>query len=159
MKRLWLMGIMAFFVSGAAIAADFIEAQMKFRVLPDGRKDFRQEWVAEESLLRLTLGLKWDLWEPEVHARGFDLFQIAGSAPVFPDSFEGCSYYKGYGKIPGAADQENNQVVLEFRGPECQRMEEMFRQGTIAVHFYGVASVDPAFERTEVLRLQIWDIP
>lgn len=159
MKRiLATLLVCAAFVS-PALASDFVEAQMKFQVLENGKKDFSHEWSEEEELLRVRMGLTWDNYEEALHARGFNLRDIAESDMVYPASFEGCVFYKGYGSVPGAADLEKNEIFLEFKGPLCKEMVKNFSLGTIVVHFYDVATWEAGSRRTPVFRLQIWDYP
>lgn len=138
-------------------APDFIEAQMQYKVLSDGKKDFSYTWNEKEHFLQVRLGLTWQNFEDELHGQGFNLSDIADSYQVFPDAPENCSYYKAHGKVSGRTDLDNNVVYAEYKGEGCLEMLSNFSLGTFVIHFYNVGSMDGSQRRTEVVRLQLWD--
>lgn len=141
-----------------ARAEDFVEGQMKYKVLADGKKDFSYTYDSAEEILTVRLGLVWDNYDPALHALGFNLGKIEDSYMHFPYIPEGCRYYKGYGSIPGAADLENNEVFLEFKGGNCPEILEYFGLVGAAVSFYEVSAWDPHNGKSaRAFRLQLFD--
>lgn len=136
---------------------DFIEGQMKFKVLPSGKKDFTYTWDQENAFLQIRLGLVWDNYEEELHGHGFNLSDIRSSYQVFPDPPENCTYYKAHGSVQGKTDLQNNEIFVEYKGEGCQEMLNYFSFGTFVIHFYNVSSWAEPSIKTEVFRLQLWD--
>ena len=139
---------------------DFVEGQMKYRVLPDGKKDFSYTWDAEIKHIKIRLGLVWDNYNPAIHGIGFNLNKTDGARPIYPDESETCRFYKGYGSIPGAADLNNNEIYLEFAGETClEDITSALNVETLAVSFYNVRAWNNDNEMTGVFRLQMYDSP
>lgn len=158
-SRIVALLMVVFAVARSAFAGpeDFVEAQMKYRVLENGKKDFTYTWDAEEKTLQIRLGLTWDNYDPAIHAVGFNLRKVAEMDWIFPTAIENCSFYKAWGAIPGASDLENNEVFIEFKGDACiPDMLDLFKLASLAVHFYNVQTMDGA-DMTGVLRLQLYE--
>lgn len=139
---------------------DFIEGQMKYKILENGKKDFTAKWDEGTEILTIRLGLVWDNYNSELHANGFDLNNTQGSRSVYPEDSEVCTFRKAYGSIPGVADLEHNEIFIEFHGSGCKEdIPAAYAIPAVAVHFYDVRSWNPTGEVTGVFRLQLWDSP
>lgn len=165
MKKILLIAALFSFInltthSALAGPGDFIEGQMKYKILENGKKDFTSSWDEESQILTIRLGLVWDNYNSELHANGFDLNNTQGGRSVFPEDSEGCTFRKAYGSIPGAADLEHNEIFIEFHGSTCKEdIPASYAIPAVAVHFYDVHPWNSAGEVTGVFRLQLWDAP
>lgn len=158
--RVRFLFLLMFAFSSTAMAGpmDFIEGQMKYKVLETGKKDFTYSWDEAEHLFIVRMGLDWEHFQTNSHAFGFDLNNAYGSDLIFPYETVGCRFQKSFGQIPGAADLENNEVFIQFKGETCREdMLPQFNLANLAIHFYNVLHWGKNDQVTGVFRLQMYD--
>lgn len=153
-----ILAFLGLSITANAGSKDFIEGQMKYQVLENGKKDFSYTWNENEQILVVRMGLNWDHFQASSHGVGFDLNNSYSSDLIFPHETMNCRFQKSFGQIPGSVDLNNNEVFIQFKGSNCREdIIYQFNLAAVAIHFYNVPHWNSNGDVTGVFRLQIYE--
>ncbi len=156
MFKLLILLALTFGFCGPIFAGGFVEAQVKYKVLDNGKKDFSYRWDAASNHGFLHLGLDWFTFRDDWHTGGFNLSNSHSIYISFPELPAECKIANHTGVLFDIYQKGYSYFDIILKGKGCENADRGFELLDATITVYGLSPFRGS-NPPDVLRIMIFD--